>query len=51
MVKALKANIKRVDLGSKMRQDVWQKEIEKCVSPILAHRYSRANPKRLVLAC
>ena len=34
MVKALKANIKRVDLGSKMRQDVWQKEIEKYVSPI-----------------
>ena len=31
MVKALKANIKRVDLGSKMRQEVWQSEIEKCV--------------------
>ena len=31
MVKALKANIKRVDLGSKMRQEVWQSEIEKYV--------------------
>ena len=31
MVKALKASIKKVDLGSKMRHDVWQDEIKKCV--------------------
>ncbi|RPD61950.1 hypothetical protein L226DRAFT_613292 [Lentinus tigrinus ALCF2SS1-7] len=28
MVKALKASIKKVDLGSKMRADVWQEEIK-----------------------
>ena len=28
MVKALNANIKRIDLGSKMRQSVWEKEIQ-----------------------
>ena len=31
MVKALKASIKKVDLGSKMRQDVWQEEVKKYV--------------------
>ena len=31
MVKALKASIKRVHLGSKLRQDVWQNEIERYV--------------------
>ena len=32
MVKALKASIKKVDLGSKLRQEVWQDEIKKYVS-------------------
>lgn len=31
MVKALKASIKNVDLGSKLRHDVWQDEIRKYV--------------------
>lgn len=29
MVKALGANIKKLELGSKMRQDVWLREIER----------------------
>ena len=29
MVKALKANIKKLELGSKLRQDVWLREIER----------------------
>lgn len=29
MVKALSANIKKLELGSKMRQDVWLREIER----------------------
>lgn len=31
MVKALKASIKKVDLGSKMRADVWQEELKRYV--------------------
>lgn len=31
MVKTLKANIKRLELGSKLRKDVWLREIERCV--------------------
>ena len=31
MVDALKASIKRIDLGSKLRHDVWNEEIRKCV--------------------
>lgn len=34
MVRALKASIKTIDLGSKMRQDVWAAEIEKCVASV-----------------
>lgn len=29
MVKTLKANIKKLELGSKLRQDVWLREIER----------------------
>ena len=31
MVNALKANIKRLELGSKLRKDVWLREVERCV--------------------
>ena len=38
MVRALKASIKRVDLGSKMRHGVWAAEIEKCVVGVSRER-------------
>lgn len=31
MVKALDLNIKKLELGSKLRKDVWLREIERCV--------------------
>ena len=31
MVKALDANVKKLELGSKLRKDVWLREIERCV--------------------
>ncbi len=34
MVRAMKASIKMVDLGSKMRSDVWAAEIEKYVAGV-----------------
>lgn len=30
MVKTLKSNVKTLELGSKLRKDVWLREIEKC---------------------
>ena len=30
MVKTLKGHVKQLELGSKMRKDVWLKEIERC---------------------
>ena len=36
MVKALKASIKKVDLGSKMRAEVWQEEIKKYVVLVMS---------------
>lgn len=48
MVKALKASIKKVDLGSKMRHDVWQEEIKKCVLEKYVLRGCSADPSRYV---
>jgi hypothetical protein len=37
MVKTLKANIKKLELGSKLRQDVWLREIERYSVSSLVH--------------
>lgn len=31
MVKSINQNIKKLELGSKLRKDVWQREIDRCV--------------------
>ncbi len=38
MVKSMKHNIKRLELGSKLRKDVWLREIERCISLSITRR-------------
>ena len=40
MVKTLKSSIKTLELGNKMRKDVWLREIERCNYYITCHSSS-----------
>lgn len=62
MVKTIKKHVNRLELGSKLRKDVWLKEIAKyatrfppwpgnCLQIILSSLESQSSPKTLIAVC
>lgn len=53
MVKSIKTSIKTIQLGSKLRQDVWMRELERCgrftalnITVVLTTLVQSAEPRR-----
>lgn len=61
MVKTLKGNIKKLELGSKLRQDVWLRDIERlafisspdiqCISYPTPSLQNHAAPTTMIAVC